>query len=178
MVQEIELKYKVNKIPLQYNRKLLINQIYFDGLKYVEVLNKIFKNIDLDLISTFRVRKIKENNNIKYVVTIKSKGISFSRFEFEREIDEKTFKLLSSEPLSEVKKNRYIVNQYGFIFEFDEYLNLKSDLITCEVEFQNEDVLKRDKSVVEKVFKELFEIEYLDVTFDNRYKNSNLTQYF
>jgi len=177
--QEIEFKYKVNKIPEIYLSKKEITQVYFDGLKKCDILNNIFPNNDLSIINTYRVRKINENDNVSYIITLKSKAIGLKRIELEKEITLDLFNILiENNELSTIIKNRYILKENKYTFEFDEYLNLKEKLFTCEVELESENNLDKEKEKIEDIFINVFKIEYLDVTYDNRYKNSNLVKYF
>ena len=178
---ETELKYKVNKLPNKYDKKISIIQTYFDGFKKEDILHKIFPEIDIDNISTFRTRQIKVNDNIEYILTLKTKSNDgYSRFEYEKNIDIDTYKsLITDNELSIVIKNRYVLKYNNYKFEFDEYLNTKEYLITCEVELDNNDLdsIEKEKENIEKILEE-FGLEYIDVTMDYRYKNSNITKYF
>ena len=78
---------------------------------------------------------------------------------------------------SEIIKNRYIKLIDSYKFEFDEYLNLKIKLITLEVELETETNIEEDISKIETILNKL-NISFESVTFDNRYKNSNLIKYF
>ncbi len=177
MSKEIELKYLVSKIPENFNEKIYIDQKYFNPKGKEEYLKSLFKDIDLNTINTFRLRTITKNNKPTYILTLKSKGINYSRDEYEIEIDEKTYNLLNKDIESEIIKNRYIKLINNYKFEFDEYLNLKIKLITLEVELKSEEKIEEDISKIETILNKL-NISFENVTFDNRYKNSNLIKYF
>ena len=177
MSKEIELKYLVSKIPENFNEKIYIYQKYFNPKGKEEYLKSLFKDIDLNTINTFRLRTITKNNKPIYILTLKSKGINYSRDEYEIEINEKTYNLLNKDIESEIIKNRYIKLINNYKFEFDEYLNLKIKLITLEVELETETNIEEDISKIETILNKL-NISFENVTFDNRYKNSNLIKYF
>ncbi len=175
MNNEIELKYKVSNIPNVYDDKMEIIQIYFDGFKKLDILENLFTDLDFNKINTFRLRNI---NKDKYVITLKTKG-SLSRLEYEKEISKDVFDSLCKDNiLSMIIKNRYVLKHDKYCFEFDEYLSLKINLYTCEVELESLDDIDNDKLKIEKAFRDYFKIDYLDVSNDSRYKNSNLHLYF
>ena len=178
---ETELKYRVNNIPSKYDKKIGIAQTYFNGLKRKDLLDKIFPNIDIDTINTFRTI-IKYDNKSNYIVTLKTKSEdNYSRLEYEKEISKEEYDLLNNDNIySIIIKNRYIINYDKYKFEFDEYLNLKTNLITVEVELDSSDlnIINEEKIKIESILKDHFNLEYLDVTKDYRYKNSNLQLYF
>ena len=72
-------------------------------------------------------------------------------------------------------KNRYKINKSLYTFEFDEYLNLKTNLYTCEVEDEEFD---KHQVEIEDILKNYFKLDFVDVTLDPKYKNSNLIKYF
>ena len=92
MSKEIELKYLVSNIPENFNEKIYIDQKYFNPKGKEEYLKSLFKDIDLNAINTFRLRTITKNNKTTHILTLKSKGINYSRDEYEIEIDKKTYK--------------------------------------------------------------------------------------
>ena len=69
------------------------------------------------------------------------------------------------------------ISIYYFIIK--KKVNTKEYLITCEVELDNNDLdsIEKEKENIEKILEE-FGLEYIDVTMDYRYKNSNITKYF
>ena len=175
---ETEYKFLVDKLPTYYDQKIEIVQIYFDKLKVKDLILKIFEfdDSEFDNITTSRVRTIKVDNQTRYLITLKTKG-KISRIEYEREITKEQYdELIYNNMISIIMKNRYVI-QKEVCFEFDEYLNLKSNLITCEVEIDDSDY---DKVIIylKNLIKKHFDIEAIDVTLDSRYKNSNLHKYF
>ena len=182
MNTETELKYLVNKLPLNYDRKLEIVQIYFNPKGKKKIIKKIFEGIDLDTITTFRVRKIVENKEVKFVITLKTKSLDgYSREEYEKEITKEVYDSLIEKSIdSMILKNRYIIDKDNYNFEFDEYLNLSINLLTVEVELSssiNDDIIK-EKEKIENILSNEFNLDILDVSKDSKYKNSNLHKYF
>ena len=113
---------------------------------------------------TVRVR-IKGN---KGYLTIKGKGSEsgMSRFEWEKEIELSEAKLLLELcEIGVISKTRYDIKVGNHIFEVDEFYGENEGLILAEIELQSEI--------------EPFETPYwlgLEVTNDNRYYNSYLSQ--
>jgi adenylate cyclase len=113
---------------------------------------------------TVRVR-IKGN---KGYLTIKGKGSEsgMSRFEWEKEIELSEAKLLLELcEIGVISKTRYEIKVGNHIFEVDEFYGENEGLILAEIELQSEI--------------EPFETPYwlgLEVTNDNRYYNSYLSQ--
>ena len=174
MAIETEVKFLINKLPDNLTEPLYIEQRYFEPVKTLEKILDLFKLDNLNNISTKRVRLIK-TDKISYVITLKTKGL-YSREEYEEEITKELYDaILKEEIKSCVIKNRYKVKYLDFIFEFDEYLNLKNKLYTCEVEDNN---LDKHQEIIENCLKDYFKLEYLDVTLNPKYKNSNLIKYF
>ena len=137
---ETEFKFLVDKLPsVNFNNatKYYIDQIYFDGNKRIAILQNEFPSLDISVLNTFRVRKIKHLDNLSFVLTLKSKSLpnGMSRYEYEKEISEETFNLIVKDNIdSEIIKNRYVDMYNGYKFEFDEYLNLSKNLVTVEIE--------------------------------------------
>ncbi|MBQ4571614.1 MAG: hypothetical protein IJB21_07945 [Bacilli bacterium] len=174
MAIETEVKYLINKLPDNLPHPMYIEQRYFEPVNTLNKILELFNLESLDKISTRRVRLIK-TDKISYVITLKTKGM-YSRVEYEKEINEELYnEILKEKILSCVIKNRYKVINSNYVFEFDEYLNLKTKLYTCEVEDEEFDKHKKE---IEDILKEYFKIEYIDVTLDPKYKNSNLIKYF
>ena len=174
MAIETEVKYLINKLPDNLPAPLYIEQRYFEPIKTYNQILDLFNLESLNGISTKRVRLIK-TCKISYVITLKTKGL-YSREEYEKEISEELYnQILKEEMKSCVIKNRYKINYLQYTFEFDEYLNLKTKLYTCEVEDNEFD---KHKEEIENSLKEYFKLEFLDVTLNPKYKNSNLIKYF
>jgi len=107
-----------------------------------------------------RVRTIDD----KGYLTIKGITVKASRLEFEYEIpfqDANTLLDICEKPL--IEKNRYKVEERGFVWEIDEFLGENQGLIVAEVELESED-------------QEFPKPDWIgeEVTGDPRYFNSNL----
>ena len=175
MAIEKEVKYLINKIPSNVIEFSYFEQYYFECITVEKDLLKLFNLNSLEGFNTKRIRLIRKNEITKYILTLKTSGL-YEREELEKEISKDLFFKFLNEPiLSSVKKNRYFVPHDGFLFEFDEYLNLNSLLYTCEVEDFN---LENNKHKIEEILKSYFQVEFKDVTLDPKYKNSNITKYF
>ena len=176
---EIEYKFLVDKLPLEFDKKVSIIQYYFDKSLKKDLIIELFNlnNQEFDELSTARIRVIEEEGQKKYIVTVKSKG-ALSRKEYEKEVSFDLYQTFISDGVfSVIIKNRYYCYK-EYCYEFDEYLNLKEKMYTCEVELPESDM---DDSVViriQELLKEDFDIIAIDVTKDYRYKNSNLHKYF
>ena len=184
MAIETEFKFLVPSLPVAKigNAKVYhIDQIYFDGSKRKELLTKVYPDIDINLLSTFRVRKVVHDNTQSFVLTLKSKALpnGMSRYEYEKEIDEEIFNSLIKDNIeSEIIKNRYVDEYLGYKFEFDEYLNLAKPLVTVEVEVENVGDYERDVLKFVGLIKDHYNVDARDVTHNHIYKNSNLQRYF
>ena len=175
MAIEKEVKYLINKIPSNVIEFSYFEQYYFECITVEKDLLELFNLNSLEGFNTKRIRLIRKNEITKYILTLKTSGL-YEREELEKEISKDLFLKFLNEPiLSSVKKNRYFVPHDGFLFEFDEYLNLNSLLYTCEVEDFN---LENNKHKIEEILKYYFQVEFKDVTLDPKYKNSNITKYF
>lgn len=176
---ETEYKFLVNDFPLgvDLKRPCEIVQIYFDGTKKIKELQELFPDVDLELIDTFRVRMVTYYKNSCYIATLKTKG-AVSRDEYEvHGSKEKITSLYTDNMLSIVIKNRYVMYHKTYCFEFDEYLNLNTPLITVEVEINQLDCGEKKQEIIDILTND-FKLNAIDVTCDNRYKNSNITKYF
>ena len=111
---------------------------------------------------TVRVRTIED----KGYLTIKGISIGASRMEFEYEIprqDADALLDICEKPL--IEKNRYKVENGGFVWEVDEFFGENQGLIVAELELENEDqYFPRPDWIGE------------EVTGDPRYFNSNLVK--
>ena len=181
---ETEFKFLVDKLPsVNFNNatKYYIDQIYFDGNKRIAILQNEFPSLDISVLNTFRVRKIKHLDNLSFVLTLKSKSLpnGMSRYEYEKEISEETFNLIVKDNIdSEIIKNRYVDMYNGYKFEFDEYLNLSKNLVTVEIEVDNVSSYDMEVNKFVALIKERYNLEARDVTHNHIYKNSNLQRYF
>ncbi|MFC1493802.1 CYTH domain-containing protein [Thermodesulfobacteriota bacterium] len=109
---------------------------------------------------TVRVRTMDD----KGYLTIKGIAVGASRLEFEYEIpyhDANTLLDICEKPL--IEKNRYKVEEEGFIWEIDEFFGENKGLIIAEVELDSED-------------QEFPKLNWIgeEVTGDPRYFNANL----
>ena len=176
---ETEYKFLVDKLPLKFDKKVSIIQYYFDKSLKRDLIIELFNltNQEFDELSTARIRDVEEDGQKKYIVTVKSKGV-LSRKEYEKEVSFDLYQMFVADGVfSVIIKNRYYCYK-EYCYEFDEYLNLKEKMYTCEVELAENEV---DDSVViriQELLKEDFDIIAIDVTKDHRYKNSNLHKYF
>ena len=175
--KEIELKYLVDRLPDTYDKLMYIEQIYFIKNGKEDMINRFFPGLDLNKISTYRVRKLIDDNNKSFILTLKSKAESYTRDEYETLIDEESYNILKEKEESKIIKNRYIKIFNNYKFEFDEYLNLKEKLYTLEVELESEENIDSITHDIEHILSSNG-YTFKNVTFDNRYKNNNLIKYF
>lgn len=114
---------------------------------------------------TIRIRQ----SDTTYWLTIKGSG-SLSREEYELQITAKEYTLLQAkaETPTIVKKRYQIPLEDNFIAEVDIYEEFLQGLITTEVEFPNESAAMNFQPP-----------DWFgpDITYDNRYKNTNLSLY-
>jgi CYTH domain-containing protein len=109
---------------------------------------------------TVRVRTIED----KGYLTIKGISIGASRLEFEYEIprqDADALLDICEKPL--IEKNRYKVENGGFVWEVDEFFGENQGLIVAELELESEDQYFPKPDWIGE-----------EVTGDPRYFNSNL----
>ena len=144
MAKEIERKFLVKEGSWRNEKGTRYRQGYLNSMKERVV----------------RVRTI----NDKGYLTIKGLTVGASRLEFEYEIPRQDADLLldiCEKPL--IEKTRFKVEEKGFVWEIDEFLEENQGLIVAEVELEteNQDFPKPDWVLEE-------------VTGDPRYFNSNL----
>lgn len=181
---ETEFKFKINKLPtinFDNTKKYYFKQTYFDGNIKKDLLKNIFPDVDFSIINTYRIRYIESADEKKIVLTIKSKAFpnGFSRIEEEKEIDERIASLIIDGTMTNtIIKNRYVDAYNGYIFEFDEYLNLNVPLFTCEIEVCSDVEYEKEVNKFQKMIEDHYEVQCRDVTFNPIYKNSNLHKYF
>ena len=149
--QEIERKFLLKKLPEGLSNGVIIYQGYLSN-KDPEV----------------RVRKIKNINTEKFVITQKT-GEGIARSENEEEISENVFNILW--PLTyglQIKKIRFKVKgSYGLVWEIDKYEESHIGLFIAEVEIPNiNTVIEMPDSIKKVLIKE--------VTNDKSYKNKRL----
>ena len=144
MGKEIERKFLVKGSPWRNARGTRYRQGYLNSAKERNV----------------RVRTVED----KAYLTIKGITVKASRLEFEYEIpfqDANTLLEICEKPL--IEKNRYKVEERGFIWEIDEFFGENQGLIVAEVELEGEDQEFPKPDWVGE-----------EVTGDPRYFNSNL----
>lgn len=173
---ERELKYSINTLPTSLKDVVLIKQYYFNPNGILKVISKIFDNLDLKDISTYRFRIIDDGKGKKNILTLKTKGL-FERNEYEKEVSDEVRDLILSLPIfATIIKKRYIDSYDNYCFEFDEYLNLNKDLYTVEIELNDfNDTIKLE---IENILQNHYNVTFVDVTSDSSYKNANLIKKF
>ena len=146
MGQEIERKFMVKKGVWRDKKATKYRQGYLSTVKE----------------RTVRVRTIED----KGYLTIKGISIGASRMEFEYEIprqDADSLLDICEKPL--IEKNRYKVENGGFVWEVDEFFGENQGLIVAELELENEDqYFPRPDWIGE------------EVTDEPRYFNANLVK--
>ncbi|MFA6331206.1 MAG: CYTH domain-containing protein [Clostridia bacterium] len=173
MKKEIELKFKLNQMPILKGVPVCIIQTYFDFNKKQEQLSTIFKGINFEEIKEARVRKTVKLGQVKYTVTLKSSG-TLTRSEYEKQISYSFARgLLLGSTIFTIIKQRYIVKVDKYKVEIDKFLNTTQPLVLAEVEF-NRDINDKDIADVKAKLECAFLLECEDVTNDSKYKNKNL----
>ncbi len=146
MGKEIERKFMVKKGVWRDKKATKYRQGYLSTVKE----------------RTVRVRTIED----KGYLTIKGISIGASRMEFEYEIprqDADELLDICEKPL--IEKNRYKVENGGFVWEVDEFFGENQGLIVAELELENEDqYFPRPDWIGE------------EVTDEPRYFNANLVK--
>lgn len=146
MGREIERKFRVKKGIWRDQKATKYRQGYLSTEK----------------ARTVRVRTIEDRGYL----TIKGISIGASRLEFEYEIprqDADALLDICEKPL--IEKNRYKVENDGFVWEVDEFFGENQGLLVAELELETEDqYFSRPEWIGE------------EVTGDPRYFNSNLVK--
>lgn len=147
---EIEKKFLLKEVPKDLNKYTCLNLVQA-------------------YISTDPVIRLRNNNNEKYFLTLKSKG-HLVREEIEFPLTKEQFLNLWSKVESRViSKKRYLIPLDNYLTaELDIYDDFLEGLTTVEVEFKSE--LEAERFLPPNWFGE-------DVTHDSRYKNSSLALY-
>ncbi len=144
---------------MEIERKFLTKEIPFSLEPYYYVM------ISQYYISFSPTIRIRQSNN-DYFLTVKGKG-HLAREEFELPITQQQYQSLQKKcdapPI--IKKRYYVPLQYNITAEIDFYEGNLKGLITTEVEFSSEE--EANAFVAPLWFGK-------DVTFDFRYKNTNL----
>lgn len=146
---------------MEIERKFLCKYPDFDVCQYPK---KELEQAYISVNPTIRIRKSDDD----FVLTIKGSG-EISREEYELSITEEQYKhLLEKSETSIVSKTRYFIPLKGAeTAELDIYRNDLDGLMTVEVEFNT--VTEAENFLPPIWFG-------LDVSHDNRYKNSNLAK--
>lgn len=134
--QEIERKYGVSYLP--------------KDLKITDILDIEQAFIYKDLKTVVRIRKIqnRKESNVKYIYTVKTKGdIQYKKdsdvakiYEIESYIQEEEYNELIKNKISNIiKKTRIIIPiDNNLNVEMDVYYEYLEELITAEIEFEDE----------------------------------------
>lgn len=148
MAKEIERKFLVKDLSF---KKLSAPTLYRQGY------------ISTNPMATVRVRVAGD----KGYIAVKSKRTGITRLEYEYEIPvedaNRMLENLCQKPL--IEKYRYILNYEGYTWEIDEFLGDNEGLVVAEIELEDEE---------QEFIKPDFVGE--EVTFDYRYRNSNLVK--
>ena len=147
---------------MEIERKFLTKKIPFSLCQYT-FYTILQSYISLD--PTIRIRQ----SNTEYFLTVKGKG-HMTREEFELSITKEQYQKLQKKcDTPTVIKKRYIIPlQNNLKAEVDIYEGHLKGLITTEVEFPSEEMA--NTFISPDWFGE-------DITFDYRYKNTNLSLY-
>ncbi|MGD9901043.1 MAG: hypothetical protein AB7S44_00710 [Spirochaetales bacterium] len=175
MKKEIELKYLINHLPNSCNEHECITQYYFDPTKRASALMREFDDLNLATISEARIRMVRHGDAYKFYLTLKNSN-PLSRDEYEKQVDVKLAKtLLKDNIVGKLSKNRYVIKERGYTFEFDEFLSLSQKLFLVEVEL---DSLPTATVVeeIESILSNTFDVKFKDVTKDKTYKNAALAK--
>ena len=176
-MKEIEYKFLLKSKPKQIennNNYIEIIQYYYNKNHYKNLLDLLKVPDELkEHIDTLRLRIEHNETHTRYILNAKTKGKK-ERFEFEKEINEKLANQLKlCENIGKISKKRWKIKENDYIFEFDEYLESKTGLLVCEVEVTKQtDNYKKIISILHKKFG----VEFEDITYQSKYKNSNLAK--
>lgn len=143
----------------ELERKFLVKNSTYKKLCSGKLYKQGYLNRNPD--RTVRVRLIDN----KGFLTIKSKENDIARKEFEYEIPftdaEEILEKICEKPF--IEKTRYIYNYMGHVWEIDEFHGENEGLVIAEIELENEN---ENFAIPEWIGEE--------VTYDNKYFNSNL----
>lgn len=146
----------------EIERKFLVKDLSFKKLSTGVLYKQGYLSIDSNV--TVRIRVVED----KAYLTIKGKstGISQPEYDYEIPLKDANEMLLNlcNKPI--IKKYRHTLEHEGFVWEIDEFLEENEGLIVAEIELESED---QDFSKPEFIGDE--------VTYDFRYKNSNLANH-
>ena len=151
-------------MTLEIERKFLVENAP-EGLTY-------FENEDIrqGYTDAGRIREITKDNSKRYFVTVK-KGNGMVREEIENEVNKETFDRMWAESEGKrIEKTRYLIpiNGTSLKAELDIYRGECTGLMTCEVEFPDEETARN--------FQPLGWFGK-EVTDDERYSNRRLAEF-
>ena len=127
---EIEKKFlikdtnKINEIVSKYPKKTITQDYLY-----------------VDDYTAVRKRKIEENNNTKYVYTVKTMKIGISVNEFEKEMTEEEYdKLKINAEYITLHKDRYVIPYMDDLkIEVDVFKGVYEGIVFAEIEFKSEE---------------------------------------
>ena len=166
-------KIDINNAPLEIERKFLIE--YPDIGKLREMPGYRMLHIEQSYIISEdgsaggRIRRISDDEGVRYVYTFKLRLSDMTRREYERGISGEEYKELlarRSPDTMTIVKDRYVFSYAGLVYELDVY-DFWDDRATLEAEVESEDTPIPMPPCV-KLIKE--------VTHDRRYNNSMLAR--
>lgn len=147
---------------MEIERKFLTKEVPFSLEQYR------FVKISQSYISFFPTIRIRQSDT-SYFLTVKGQG-HLAREEFEMHLTKEQYQALQKKcdtpPV--IKKRYYVPLENNLIAEIDFYEGVLKGLITTEVEFCSEEAA--NSFVAPAWFGK-------EVTFDSRYKNTNLSLY-
>ena len=170
---EKEFKFKVDKLPKDYDEKQEIKQYYLskDSLTFISNYFPLSMKNHLQDIEEVRVRFSKSDvNGERIYLTLKSNE-NQNRREIERQITFDEWKQVSKYAIKQISKTRYTKKLGGFNIEFDAYNFNDKNLYICEVETDSNHNYEKITQVLRSL-----DIKFKDVTALKGYKNSNLAQ--
>lgn len=135
--KEIERKYFIKDLP--------------NNFKISKILEITQSYLYRDGNTTIRIRKIKTNETIEYVYTVKTNGdiqnsneLFANKYEIESNISKTLYEELLNKKISNtVIKTRIVFPiQDNLKVEIDVYHNYLKDFLTAEIEFPNEEIAK------------------------------------
>jgi len=142
---EIERKFLVKKIPLEFERTIHIRQYYISNNKNM-------------------VQRLRIFNQEEAIISFKQKTSNISKYEFEYKIPLKDAKkMIEILEVPYINKNRHIIHIESIKWEIDEFLDKNEGLIIAEVELKAENQAINPPYWVSS-----------EVTSDKRYYNYNL----
>lgn len=163
--------FDITAAPLEIERKFLIAFPDLDKLKQQENYHKI--HIEQTYLNKTgqipggRIRRVTDEDSVRYIYTYKQKISELTRYEYEKEISSDEYLSLMTNKQngsSTIVKDRHIFCYDGLTYELDIY-EFWDDKATLEAEVAGEDV-----KIPIPPFLSLIK----EVTYDKRYNNSRL----